>query len=365
MAFLLLFCALFWALAAAAAPADSGVITVYHHVARGTPPSTTVSPAVFRSHLEYLRDNGFTVLPLDEMVEALRQGPGRGQPLPDKAVAITFDDGYSSIFDTAFPMLQEFGMPFAVFISTEPADSGWPGYMDWGQIRALAEAGVLIGNHTHSHAHLLELDEARLREELLGAEARIEAETGQSHRYLAYPYGEYDPAIQELLAEWGFTGFAQHSGAVGRAEADAGDGAGGGAGDGAGDGVRGGSDFLALPRYPLAGIYANLETAKIKLESLAFSVTRVDPVSPVTRLGNPALRLRFAEAGTALDRLNCFFNNKPLPINWIDRAEGVLELKPAEESSDRRWNYTCTARADDSGRFYWYSAPWVNPDIPE
>ncbi len=108
----------------------------------------------------------------------------------------------------------------------------------------------------------------RRRDGLLAAEAAIERETGQSHRYLAYPYGEYNLAIKEMLEEEGFVGLAQNSGAAGYH-----------------------SDFLAVPRYPLASIYANLDTASTKLESLAFNVRQVSPDTPVTSSRSPSADL--------------------------------------------------------------------------
>ena len=80
----------------------------------------------------------------------------------------------------------------------------------------------------------------RLEKELLKAELRIEQQTGQSHRYLAYPFGEFNTEIKNMLEANDFIGLAQNSGAVG---------------------VN--SDFLALPRFPLASIYANLDTQKL------------------------------------------------------------------------------------------------------
>jgi peptidoglycan/xylan/chitin deacetylase (PgdA/CDA1 family) len=95
---------------------EHGVILLYHHVDSDTPPSTTISPSDFKAHLEYLRDNDFNVIPLDTMIDSLQ----KQQALPERAVAITFDDGYISIFEQAFPMLQEFGYPFTLFVSTDP-----------------------------------------------------------------------------------------------------------------------------------------------------------------------------------------------------------------------------------------------------
>ncbi len=227
-----------------ASAGEHGVILLYHHVATDTPPSTTISPGDFRAHLQYLRDNDFTVVGLDTMIQSL-QGK---QQLADRAIAITFDDGYLSIFTEAFPLLQEFGYPFSLFISTEPINNGQPNYMSWDQVREMSDAGVLIANHMEDHPYMLtkqagEDDQQwlrQLRRNLQQAEQTIEAETGQSHHYLAYPYGEFNQEIKDMLAELNYIGLAQNSGAVGY-----------------------NSDWLALPRFPLASIYANLETASI------------------------------------------------------------------------------------------------------
>lgn len=321
--------------------AEHGVITTYHHVANDTPPSTTILPADFRKHLEHLRDNNFNVIPLDQMIEALL----RQEPLPEKAVAITFDDGYISIYDTAFPMLQEFGFPFTLFVSTAPIDAGQPNFMTWDQIREMSDAGVIIGNHMVDHPYMLDREAGesegawieRRRRELLAAEATIERETGQSHRYLAYPYGEYNPALQEMLDDEGFIGLAQTSGAVGYH-----------------------SDFLALPRFPLASIYANLDTAATKLESLAFNVHRVEPESPVTESRSPSVTLQFSPGDYNFSQIGCFANSEPLTMNWLDREAGILELNPQQEFSGRRWRYICTAPLPGTGRYFWYSVPWIN-----
>ena len=318
-----------------------GVILLYHHVAMDTPPSTSISPENFRSHLDYLRDNEFNVLPLSEIVEKLK----KAESLPDKTVAITFDDGYSSIYDTAFPMLQEYEFPFTIFVSTGPIDSGLTNYMTWDQIREMSNAGVLIANHMVDHPYMLDKEPeesetawlARRKNELLLAEHRIFEETGQSLRYLAYPYGEFNPALKNLLEQNDFVGLAQNSGAIGI-----------------------NSDFLALPRFPLASIYANLSTARTKLDTKAFNVELLDPISPVTDIRNPAVTLKFNPGNYNLSQIGCFANSQPLPMVWSDRENGIVVIKPNEEYQGRRWRYICTAPVPGERRFYWYSVQWIN-----
>ncbi len=319
---------------------EHGVILVYHHVATDTPPSTTISPSDFRAHLDYLRDNDFAVLSLPELIDDLQNQ----RPVPDKAVAITFDDGYISIYDTAFPMLQEYGYPFTLFLSTEPINNGQANYMSWEQVQHMADAGVTIANHMVEHPYMLDRREdeseqawlARMREELLTAEQTIADYTGQSHRLLAYPYGEYDDRLKTLIADEGFIGLAQNSGAVGYH-----------------------SDFLALPRYPLASIYANLDTAATKLSTKAFNVRQLEPASPVTTSTRPATTLQFAPGEYNLNQIGCFADSEPLAMNWIDRDQGIVELRPERDFSGRRWRYICTAPVPGSSRYFWYSVQWI------
>ena len=326
----------------AAVAAEHGVILLYHHVDTDTPSSTSISPGDFRAHLEYLRDNDFNVIGLGQLVDRLRQR----QPLPERAVVITFDDGYISIYEEAFPQLQEFGYPFTLFLSTEPIDRGQANYMSWDQVREMAAAGVIIANHMVDHPYMLnrledESDQgwiARLRRELLQAESTIERETGQSHRYLAYPYGEFDPAIKAMLAEEGFVGLAQNSGAVGF-----------------------NSDLLALPRYPLASIYANLDTARTKFASKSFNVQLLDPATPVTGRRDPPATLKVEPGNYNFSQIACFANSRPIPMEWSEDEPGLVRLVPTEEYGGRRWRYICTAPDTESRSFFWYSVQWIHP----
>ncbi|MCD8475624.1 MAG: hypothetical protein LRY40_03090 [Shewanella fodinae] len=75
----------------------AAIILQYHHVSETTPKVTSVTPVQFKQQMQYLADNGFRVVPLADVVQAIKSK----QELPAKTVAITFDDGYRSIFDTA------------------------------------------------------------------------------------------------------------------------------------------------------------------------------------------------------------------------------------------------------------------------
>ena len=93
-----------------AAPAQALVILQYHHISEHTPAATSTSPQRFRAHLEAIAASGFRVLDLDTVTQLIRSAA----PLPDRAVLITFDDSYTSIYETALPLLKKRQWPFVV-----------------------------------------------------------------------------------------------------------------------------------------------------------------------------------------------------------------------------------------------------------
>ncbi len=321
--------------------AEHATIVLYHHISTSTPESTSVAPDKFREQMEHLKNDGFNVMALPELLTALQNR----QQVPDKTVAITFDDGYTSIFDTAFPMLQEYGFPFTVFINTQPINDHLNGYMTWAQIKEMADAGVTIANHMVNHPHMIdgEADEsehdrvARFRAELLQAQAEIEQETGQDHHFMAYPYGEYDLAVKGMLAQEGFMGLGQQSGALGF-----------------------NSDFLALPRFPFGGSYTDFNDFKQKVQALSFHVLQVDPETPITTETNPSVTLQFATGNFNFRQIGCYAGSQPMQMEWLDQEAGRVRITPAQTFNSRRFRYLCTAPDKDlRGRFYWYSKDWT------
>jgi peptidoglycan/xylan/chitin deacetylase (PgdA/CDA1 family) len=231
------------AVPASAFAADSAVILQYHHFGEDTPPSTSVTMAQFRAHLDYLKRGGFTVLPVEEIVDRLR----KGEPLPERCTGITIDDAYTSVYERAFPLLREYGYPFTVFVTTEGVDKGFDSYMTWEQMRAMLSGGAAYGAHGHSHDYLVRRRagetgdewEGRVRGDIELSVRRLREETGTSPPLFAYPYGEYSPVLKEIVNRLGLTGFGQQSGPLWK-----------------------GSDFAVLPRFPMAAGYADMPQFK-------------------------------------------------------------------------------------------------------
>jgi len=321
-------------------PAFSAVMLIYHHVAEDTPRVSSVTPAEFRAHLSYLRENNFQVIGLDVLLDQLKNG----KPIADNAVVITFDDSYENNFTTAHPILQEFGYPYTIFISPGAIDQRIGPVLTWQQVKQMANDGVLVANHAMWHEHMARPKQnesetewlERMQLSILQAEQRIKEETGQSHQWLAYPYGEFSDALEALVTELGFIGIGQQSGAIGPL-----------------------TKLTRIPRYPAAGQYADLKDLSQKLRTLAFPITGYLAANQVITQNPPVLRLALKIEDFRPSQLRCYAGSAVLEPVWLDK--NTFEVTVDKPLNRGRSRYNCTAPSlSKPGYFYWYSQPWLN-----
>lgn len=324
---------------------SSAVILLYHHVSDDTPRSTSVSPQRFREHLAHLEENAFNVWPLPRLLDGL----AGAEPIPPRTLAITFDDAYASVYDTAWPLLRARGWPFTVFVSTQYIDDRLASYMSWDQLREIEADGATLANHSRSHPSMAHPrpDEsrrewlARIRAEIVDAQARLDAETRAPARLFAWPYGEYSPPVQALLEELGFIGLAQRSGAVGPA-----------------------SDFTALPRFPMAFGFDDLEQFALKVRTRPLPVLAVEPASGVLAADQSDAEIRFTldeQAAIRIDAMNCFSRGRPIDIERVGDSPPRFRVSNVQPIGVGRTTFNCTAPASDANVWYWASFLWMRP----
>lgn len=162
-------------------------------------------PLVFRRGVERLRARGTRALGLAEIADLV--GPRRD--LPDGAVAVTFDDGYRSVYDEAFPILHEAGMTATVFLTVGPPTAtgerlpsleGRP-MLSWSEIREMQRSGFSFGAHTLTHRDLTRLPTCEIEAEMRTSKAMIEDRLGTAVSCFAYPYGRYDERSRALARD--------------------------------------------------------------------------------------------------------------------------------------------------------------------
>jgi peptidoglycan/xylan/chitin deacetylase (PgdA/CDA1 family) len=154
-----------------------------------------ISAGAFRRHIEILLRLGYQARTFGEVGEAL----ARGQTLPRRTIAITFDDSYRCVEEVAAPILAEYALPATLFAVSKyvGATNGWDvetakpvlPLMDWDGLRRLSSLGWEIGNHTHSHPQLGWLDDADAIAEIEKCNQEIEAALDVKVRSFCYPYG--------------------------------------------------------------------------------------------------------------------------------------------------------------------------------
>jgi hypothetical protein len=251
--------------------------------------------------------------------------------------------------------LEKKGWPYTVFVNTEPHDQRKPLFMSWEQLRELHEAGATIANRTVSHPYLLhrqpghdELQwKAWVRKQIEEAQDRIQQEIGRAPLLFAYPFGEFDNTVLDIVGELGFVGFGQQSGPLAWF-----------------------SDLRVLPRFPFGGHYGDQQDFATKVNSLPLPLAsgenpvrweaengnRLDDLVLAGPSARPALFLRF-EDDFDLGRLNCFAPGQGrLPVALEKPWVRVQAIRPLGAGRSR---YNCTASSGQRGRFFWFSQLWI------
>jgi peptidoglycan/xylan/chitin deacetylase (PgdA/CDA1 family) len=129
-----------------------------------------------------------------------------GAPLPEKAVVLTFDDGYRSLMDYAVPEMNRYGYTGTIFVITELMDREFDAYLTWAQAEALYAQGWKIEPHTKTHDELAGQSRDFQLYQMLGSIQTVEAHIGTTPRFFCYPAGKYDAVTLQLARElnlWG------------------------------------------------------------------------------------------------------------------------------------------------------------------
>lgn len=322
-----------------AGASHAAIILQYHHVANDTPRTTSVTPAEFRQQMQHLKDLGYQVVSLDVIIEGLTQQ----KPVPDNAVAITFDDGFANVFTNARPILKEFNYPYTMFLGPALIDRREGPVLSWAQIQTMAAEGVIIANHSSYHHRLAVPNPGeskaqwrqRVKADILLAQQQLADKLGQQRKWLAYPYGDFSAELELLVTELGFIGIGQQSGATGSGVA-----------------------LTRIPRYPSSSQFAAMKHFVPKLKTLALPVTDYSGADPVSQINPPRLTLSVDSRDFRTTSLNCFFDGKPLPLKWLDADTFTVQATTALKLNHNRYNCTAPSRSKP-GYFYWFSQPWV------
>jgi len=193
-------------------PSETGNTTLYvlmYHsfVPDGTECNDwTLTDARLREDLQWLADNGYTTVLPSELVA--------GEPLPEKAVMLTFDDGYANNYTIAYPLLREFQAKAVISLIVNHQFHQDEKHLSWEMCKEMVQSGLVeIGSHTYnchnnSPRGIQRMDgecqkdyEARVFADLQTSIDLIEKNVGTAVQFFAYPHGQTEPWANEFLKE--------------------------------------------------------------------------------------------------------------------------------------------------------------------
>jgi peptidoglycan/xylan/chitin deacetylase (PgdA/CDA1 family) len=181
-------------------------VLVYHNLADKPRGRMVLAAPTFEQQMRHLKANGYRVIAMAELAEWMRLG----RQLPRRAVVLTFDDGYRSFRQYAYPVLKELGFTATLFVYTDYVGAG-RNALSWEDLRQLAAEGFDVQAHSKTHGDLRQNPgEAapqyarRLARELEAPQELFQRHLGRRSRILAYPYGSWDEEVLSRAGEAGY-----------------------------------------------------------------------------------------------------------------------------------------------------------------
>jgi len=313
---------------------DYGIISImYHRFDENKYPSTNIKIEDFKSHINLIKDSNFKFISHKEFEESLNKNN------LNKKILLTIDDGFSSFYQKAWPILKKDKIPFIIFVNTETVGS--KGYMSWAEIKEIAKFDfVHIGNHSHSHDYLVDKTEEDIIKDLKTAKKILKTKINYETKFFAYPFGEYKNSFKKIVENLGFSyGFGQHSGVIDKTK-----------------------NKLELPRFPINEKYGKIERFKNLLKTIPFPYKSISPEEKyLTKENNPPdVNIVFFEDGLNLENISCYSNEqnqwRKSKLTFYKKNE--LKIILDGKFTTERGRINCSLREDD-GSWRWLGIQFV------
>ena len=309
---------------------------MYHRFEENKYPSTNIKINDFLEHIKIIEENNVNFINPKNFENELKNNKAQ------RKILLTIDDGFSSFYENAWPVLKKKKIPFILFVSTREVGSF--NYMTWDQIREISEENfVEIGNHSHSHEYLVEKKSELIKIDIEKSISIFKKELGRNSDFFSYPFGEYSIEFKEIIKSLNFKyAFGQHSGVVDETK-----------------------DFYELPRYPINEKYGEIKRFNSLTKTLPFKYKRVLPEEKylLQNKNPPEVKIEFYEGIKNLKSLNCYSNEgdkwRPSKINFLN--QNTLEVIINEKFVGERGRINCSLR-DPSGYWRWLGVQFVVSD---
>ena len=305
---------------------NSATVFMYHKFGVSKYPSTSVTIEQLNSHIEELTKEKYTIKSLDFIIDTIINDGD----LPTNTIGISVDDADKSFLEVGWPLFKENNIPVTLFVTTGTISNNEK-YINWDQIRKLKEEGVVIGAHSHTHAHMPDISIEEVRDEIEKSNRIFLKELGEIPTLFAFPYGETTDEIIELVKEFKFkVAFGQHSGIINET-----------------------SNMYYLPRFSLNERYGEIDRVKFAASSKGLGVYDFIPESPTIKQNPPFIGFSLLDEKKA-QSLDCFiFDSKGQVDREIYKFNERIEIRLSRELSPGRSRMNCTVK-DGEGNWRWF-----------
>ena len=305
---------------------DYGILSImYHRFDENKYPSTNIRIPDFKTHLELIENSGFKFISHNDFESYIEKDN------LEKKILLTIDDGFSSFYENAWPILKQKEIPFIIFINTETVGSR--GYMSWSEIKEISKFNfVHVGNHSHSHGYLVDKSDDEIEKDIKTSIKIFKKELNNQTKFFAYPFGEYKESYKEIVKKLGFKyAFGQHSGVIDKTK-----------------------NKYELPRFPINEKYGDLERFKflLSLYPLEYQSISIEDMLILENNNPPKFHIKFFKEQINLKNINCFSNEGG---DWKDTKikleEEKLYIILKEKFKPRRGRINCSLKENDKWKW--------------
>ena len=313
---------------------DYGILSImYHRFDENKYPSTNIKLDDFKSHINLIENSEFEFISHGQFEDSIKKNN------LSKKILLTIDDGFYSFYKNAWPILKEKKIPFILFINTETVGSN--GYMSWSQIKEISQFNfVHIGNHSHSHAYLVDKNDEEIKKDLQTSVKIFKEKLNHETNFFAYPFGEYKNSYKKIVQNLGFQyAFGQHSGVMDKTK-----------------------DKFELPRFPINEKYGEIKRFESLLKTIPFPYQKIIPEEKYLDANNnpPDVKIIFFKDGPDFKNITCYSNEenkwRKSKLEFLDNNE--LKIILEGKFTTERGRINCSLR-ENTGEWRWLGVQFV------
>ncbi|MBO6480803.1 MAG: polysaccharide deacetylase family protein [Pelagibacteraceae bacterium] len=306
---------------------------MYHRFDENKYPSTNIKLDDFKSHINLIENSEFEFISHEQFEDSIKKNN------LSKKILLTIDDGFYSFYKNAWPILKEKKIPFIIFINTETVGSN--GYMSWSQIKEISQFNfVHIGNHSHSHAYLVDKNDEEIKKDLQTSIKIFKEKLNHETNFFAYPFGEYKNSYKKIVQNLGFQyAFGQHSGVMDKTK-----------------------DKFELPRFPINEKYGEIKRFESLLKTIPFPYQKIIPEEKYLDTNNnpPDVKIIFFKDGPDFKNITCYSNEenkwRKSKLEFLDNNE--LKILLEGKFTTERGRINCSLR-ENTGEWRWLGVQFV------